>query len=256
MCLIRLGMDLWLLGYPEQAAQKRAAGLALARDLAHPFSLGYALAWDAVVQNHRRDARATREAAEATIAVSREHRLDLWLAIGTVLRGWAIAEQGEIETGIEVMHEGMTAFRATGSRFIRPYFLGLLAEQWGKLGEVERGLTLLAEALAEVERSGECWCEAELHRRQGDVSQLHDAAGSGDGNDAVEVAFQHALAVARHRAAKALELRAAVSLARLWKRQGKRRGAHRLLEELLGWFVEGPDSPEVIAARSLLAQLR
>ncbi|MDQ3700719.1 MAG: hypothetical protein M3442_07345, partial [Chloroflexota bacterium] len=143
-----------------------------------------------------------------------------------------------------------------GSRFMRPYFLGLLAEQWAKLGDVERGLTLLAEALATIQSTGECWCEAELHRRQGDLSQLRDGDRNSDGNDAAEGAFRRALAIAKHQAAKTLELRAAASLARLWQRQGKRLGAQRVLEDSLDWFVEGLDSPEMIATRSLLAQLR
>ncbi len=248
VCLIRLAVDLWLLGYSEQAAQRREESLTLARELSHPFSLGYALAWDALLQNHRQDARATREQAEATIAMSREHRLDLWLSMGTVLRGWALAEQGDTEAGIALMREGMAAFRATGSIYKLPYFLGLLAEQYGKLGNVERGLTLLAEALAAVERTAERWCEAELYRRKGALLLIR-----GDDSEA-EVALRRAIGVARYQRAKSIELRSVTRLAELWQRQGKRREARRMLEEIRRGVPEGLDTPDLTEARSLLAQ--
>ena len=247
VCLIRLALDLWFLGYPDQAARKREECLALARNLAHPFSLGYALAWDALLHVHRRDAGAVREATKPAIAVSREHRLDLWLSMGTILQGWALAEQGEIEAGIDMMRGGLATFRGTGSLYKLPFFLGLLAEQWGKLGRVERGLTLLAEALAAVQRTGERWCEAELYRRKGELL-LHADAGE------AEVAFLRALAVARYQTAKPLELRAAASLARLWQWQGKHSEAQQMLEAIRRQHPEGPDTPDLTDARSPLAE--
>jgi DNA-binding SARP family transcriptional activator/predicted ATPase len=218
VCLIRQALNLWLLGNPEQAARRQKQSLALAQRLTHPFTLGYALAWDALLQNQQRNVQATRAQAEAVIALSREHGFKLWLAMGTILRGWALAEQGrrqdEIEAGIALMRDGLAAFRATGSVYKRPYFLGLLAEQYGRLGNVERGLTLIAEALAMVERTGERWCEADLHRCKGELMLArHDAGGA-------EVAFQRVLDVARYQGAKAIERRAATRLARLRQHHG------------------------------------
>ena len=103
------------------------------------------------------------------MALGRDHRMPFWLSIATVIRGWAVAEAGEVEAGIEEIRKGMADFAATGTTFLRPFQLGLLAEQHGRNGNLERGLTLIAEALAASERTNERWCDPELHRRQGDL---------------------------------------------------------------------------------------
>ncbi len=223
VCLIRLALDQWLLGNGQEAARRRAESLHLAEQLAHPFTLGYALNWDSVLHCHRADASTARTQAEAAMALGGEHRMPLWLSFGTILRGWAVAAQGEVEAGIEQMREGMADFKATGSLFMRPFHLGLLAEQYGTLGNVERGLTLLAEALALVERTNERWCEAELYRRRGDL------LSRGGSDSEAEVAFRRSLEVARYQGARALELRSAARLAALWRRQGRNREVIRLL---------------------------
>ncbi len=146
------------------------------------------------------------------------------------------------------MGEAMTELRAAGGEYMRPYFLALLAEQYGNLGNLERGLTLVAEALAAVERTGERWYEAELHRRRGELwLRCGDAA-------AAEAAFLRALAVARSQEAKAFELRAATSLYRLRQRREQRLEAHRILAETYAWFGEGFDTPDLADARALLTQ--
>lgn len=253
ICLIRLAVDLWLLGYPEQAHQRRRAALELGEELSHPFSRAYVLAWDTVLHNLRQDVRATREQADACIALSGEHHLGMWLAMGKVLRGWALAEQGTREAGIDLMSAGMVAFRATGCEHTQPYYLALLAEQYGKLGNVERGLTMLAEALAIAERTGECWYEAELYRRRGELLGVR-----AERTTEAEAAFRRALGVARYQGAKSLELRAAMSLVRLWHRQepggGRCIEACRELAEVYSWFSEGFDTVDLIDARSLLAR--
>jgi len=215
VCLIRLALNLWLLGDPEASAQRRAECLMLAEQLAHPFSLGYALGWDAILQSHLGNAELTRTQAEAAIGLGREHRMPLWSSIGTILHGWAVADQGNVEAGIEEMRAGMTKFAATGSLFMRPFQLGLLAEQYGRLGNVQRGLTLIAEALALVERTNERWCEAELHRRKGELLSNAERDAEAEG------AFRRARDVARYQGARALELRSATRLADLWLRQGR-----------------------------------
>ena len=146
------------------------------------------------------------------------------------------------------MREAMSEFRATGAEYMRPYFLSLLAEQYANLGNVERALTLVAEALAAVGRTGEHWYEAELYRRRGEL-----VLRSGD-KDAAEAAFLRALAIARYQEAKAFELRAATSLCRLRQPLEKRAEAHRILAETYAWFGEGFDNPDLVAARALLMQ--
>jgi len=249
ICLCRLAFDLLCLGYPDLATRTEQEALALARQLSHPFSLAYALYWDAMLQNHRRAPRETQAPAEAIIALCREHRLDFWLHPAVVFHGWARAEQGEVEAGIAQMHEGMAGFPATGIVFTRPYYLALLAEQYAKGGDVERGLALVAEALDAIDRSGEHWCNVELLRIKGELLLMR-------GQDAgAEATFRRAITVARSQAARSLELRAATSLARLWLRQARHAEARQMLAEIYDWFSEGFDTADLKDARALLAQL-
>ena len=208
VCLIRLAMVLWFLGRADESDQRRTESLALAHRVAHPFSLGHALGWDAMLQSLRGDAQAARTQADAAIALSREHGLDFWLAMATVVRGWALAEAGEVQVGIDAMRAGIAAFQATGSGFAQPYFQALLATHYARAGHLAQGLSLLDEALATVQATGErCW-EAELYWLKGDL--LHTQRGRGVEAD---VAFTNALGIARYQGAKAIELRAAASLA-------------------------------------------
>ena len=165
--------------------------------------------------------RAARAAAEAATALGRDHRMPFWLSIATAIRGWAIAEQGDVEAGIEEIRQGMADFATTGTSFLRPYLLGLLAEQYGRSGNLERGHTLIAEALAASDRMGGRWCDPELHRRNGD---LHATAGD---DAAAEAAYRQAVDLARYQGARALELRSATRLAALVaaRRPGRRHRA-------------------------------
>jgi predicted ATPase len=248
VCLIRLSLALWILGDPEAAAQRRAESLRLADELAHPFTLGYALVWDAVLRSHRGEPDLARTQAEAAIRLGRDHRMPFWLSIATIIRGWAVAEQGDIETGIDEIRKGMADFRATGSLFMRPFQLGLLAEQYGRLGNVERGLTLIAEALALVERTNERWCEAELYRRKGDLL----AKSSGDGE--AEAAYRRAVDVAHYQGARGLELRSATRLADVWLRQERTFDVAPLLEPIVQSFGSATDLPDLDCARAILGQ--
>ena len=139
---------------------------------------------------------------------------------------------------------------ATGAKGTRPYFLGLLAEAYGKVGQVEEGLTVLAEALAAAHNSGERYYEAQLHRLRGELllalSREHDGEA--------EACFQQSLAVAHLQQAKSLELRAAMSLGRLWQRQGKTEHARQLLTAVYTWFTEGFDTADLQEAQALLEQ--
>jgi TOMM system kinase/cyclase fusion protein len=248
VCRSYVARPLWLLGYPDQALQRGREALALAQELAHSPSLAYALNWAATVHQFRRDALATQEQAEALIALSTEQGFPQWLAGGTILRGWALAERGEREEGMAQMRQGMAAWQATGAEVDRPYFLALLAEEYGKADQEEEALSVLAEALALVQRSGDRYWEAELHRLKGEmllIQAIPDKAQA-------ETCFQQVLAMARRQEAKALELRAAMSLSRLWQQQGKRDEARELLTPVYGWFTEGFDTADLQEAKALL----
>jgi predicted ATPase len=160
---------LWALGYPAQALQQTQAALALAHELAHPMSLGIALSWAAIVYQFRREARRVREHAEAAIALCSAQGFSFYLAWGTIMQGWALAEQGHHEEGIAQMRQGLAAQLATGAKLLRPYYLALLAETYGRAGQAEKGLTAVAEALAVVDKTGERHYEAELYRLKGEL---------------------------------------------------------------------------------------
>jgi predicted ATPase len=250
-CQALAGWPIWVLGYPDQALQSINEALTLAQELAHPFSLTIALNIAAVVHQFRREAQAVQERAEATMTLSTEQGFPLWLAYGTILRGWALTAQGEGAEGIAQMRQGLVAHRATGAEVYRPYFLVLLAEAYGEVEQPEEGLTVLVEALAIVDNTGECNWEAELHRRKGELLLMQQGQKVGN----AEECFQKALDVARRQQAKSLELRAAMSLSRLWQQQGKQEEAHQLLTEIYRWFTEGFDTPDLKDAKALLEEL-
>src|SRR5262249_20764715 len=153
--------------------------------------------------------------------------------------------------GIEQIHQGMMARRATGAETLRPYWLALLAETHGTIGQPEEGLAVLTEALTLVDTTGERWYEPELYRLKGELL-LQQAL---DNQAEAENCFQHALAIARNQQAKSFELRTATSLARLWQQQGKRQEAHDLLAPVYHWFTEGFDTADLQEAKTLLEEL-
>jgi predicted ATPase len=242
---------IWVLGYPDQALQSIHEALTLAQELAHPFSLAIALIVVALVHQFHREAQAVQERAEALIALSTEQGFPYWLALGTILRGWALTAQGEGAEGIGQIHQGLVAHRATGAEVHRPYLLSLLAEAYEEVGQTEEGLTVLAEALPIVDNTGERNWEAELHRRKGDLLLMQQGQKVGE----AEACFRKALDIARRQQAKSLELRAAMSLSRLWQQQGKKEEAHQLLAEIYGWFTEGFDTADLKEAKVLLEEL-
>jgi len=248
-CHSYLAWTLWGLGYPDQAVAAMHQALTLAEGVSHPFSLATALVIAAWLHQFRREVQAVQARAEAAITLSTERGFPQWFAGGMMPRGWALAEQGQIEEGITHMRRGLAAWRATGAELVQPYFLTLLAEAYGKGERAEDGLAVLAEALEAVHHTGECWWEAELYRLKGELLQ---AAGSG--NEA-EACFHQAFDVARRQQAKSLELRAAISLSRLWQPQGKPDAARHLLAESYGWFTEGFDTADLREAKALLEEL-
>ena len=193
------------------------------------------------------------EHAATLLELSREHKLDLWAASATVVQGWAMARQGQGADGLAVIQRGLADWRNSGAEWMRPFFLGLLAEACALSGDVQRGLDALDEALAAVERTGERWPEAELHRLRG---QLLAALPDGGRSDEASAAFQRAIEIARLQSAKSWELRAATSLAQLWRDQGKPAEARNLLVPVYAGFTEGFGTPDVKEAKALLDTLR
>ena len=241
---------LWVLGYPAQALQRSQEMLRLARQLAHPGSMAHALAWAAWLHQCRREPRLTYEWAEATLTLATEQGLPYWQAQGTILRGWALTAQGQGAEGMAQMHHGLTAHRATGTAEERSYLLALLADAYRQGDHADAGLRVLAEALAHVRLTGERFYEAEGYRLEGE--RRRQAVPD---EPQAEACFQQALTVARRQEARSLELRAAMSLSRLWQHQGKRTAARELLAPIYGWFTEGFDTADLQDAKALLETL-
>ena len=245
-----LAFTLWLLGYPEQAVAHTKEFLRLGFDAAHAQSKAFALSCAATIYQWYGDSVRVAELADEGLAFSGEQGLPFWRGIMTVTRGWARAEQGEAIEGIAEMRRGLADFRATGAEITVASHLVRLGEAYGKAGQPREGLAVLREdpALGE-DREERCW-EADLYRIKGEL--LLD---SGSDVAEVEVLFNKAIEIARCQKAKSIELRGAMSLARLWQQQSKGPEARQLLADIYNWFTEGFETADLKAARQLLSEL-
>jgi predicted ATPase len=249
-CRLVGALTLWLLGYPDQARQWSEAALTQAQGLRHTFTLNQALVFSAILHQLRREAAVTLERAEVQRALCTEHEFADYLAWGTVLWGAALAAQGAWAEGLAQMRQGLAAYQPRG-RAPWLLFLGLLAEACERTGQVEEGLHALREALEVMQTSEERMYEAEVYRLKGELLLQQSAAHQ----EEAEAWYQQALEIARHQQAKSWELRAAMSLSRLWQRQGKRTEARQLLAPIYGWFTEGFDTADLQEAKALLDEL-
>jgi class 3 adenylate cyclase/predicted ATPase len=250
-CRAYAARTLWLLGYPAQALIRIHEALALAHALGQPYSLTFAQATAAWVAQWRRDVPAVQAQAEAAIALATTHGFSQWAAMGMILQGWARARQAQDEEGMAQIRQSIAARRAARGALNIPYYLTVLADVCAHLGYPADGLQALAEAHTLVEQHAVRWWEAEVHRLRG-VLLLQQTLTQ---QDEAETWLQRALDVARRQEAKSLELRAAMSLSRLWQQQGKRQDAHALLAPIYGWFTEGFDTADLQEAKTLLEAL-
>ena len=253
VCQVQAAFALWLRGYPDRALRLSQEALRLAQDTAHPYTLAYALNWMAMVHQFCRAADEVRRWAEASLAVSGKNGFAHLTAVATVLRGWALVEQGHTKEGLAQSREGIAMAEAGETILLRPYYLGLLAAGYAKQGDSAQGLRLLDEALELLKQTGEAWWEAELYRTKG---MLLLQAGSSEGKTQqaghVEECLMRARTLARRQQAKALELRADIDLGRLWHTQGKKDMARTTLAEVYERFTEGLDTRDLKDARALL----
>jgi predicted ATPase len=250
-CRAYAGKTLWLLGYPDQALASSRDALALATQLAHPFSHAFALNIACMGLQFRREGQGVYEYADTCMALSTEQGFPHWLAFSTILRGWSVADLGQREDGLVQMRQGLSDWRALGAELFVPYYLSLMAEAYSGLKQVDAGLGALKEALEVVKRTGEDWWQAELYRRTGALL-LQQARPD---ETQAETCFQRALVIARQQQAKSFELRAGMNLAQLWQQQGKHDEARELLTPVYTWFNEGPDTADLMQAQSILGEL-
>jgi predicted ATPase len=242
---------LWALGYPEQALSSSDEALSLAEETSHSHTLAQALSLAAAFHLDRRDVERTERLARAAVALATEHDFAYWRATGSLWWGWALVQRRDVEAGLAHIRQSLAQFRARGDVQTIPHALIVLADVYGRVGEPQRGLEVLTEALGVLEQTKERRREAEIHRLQGEL--LRSLPGQ-HGAEA-EVCFKRALAVARQQSARLWELRAAGSLARLWAEQGNRRKARDLLVPIYNWFTEGFETADLQDARMLLDQL-
>jgi predicted ATPase len=252
-CLSGMTWTLWLLGYPDGALAAIREALTLAQESSNAYSLAFALNYASLLHAWRREVEFAKERAEAVMTLANEHGFIHALSVAQIRRGWALAQQGAVAEGIRQLHQGLATLRDMGTELPLSHHLALLAEAYQQGGQVEAALQALAEVLAHVDKTGERYYEAELYRLKGEC--LLAQTGKRCKEREAEECFRQALAIARRQQAKSLELRAAMSLARLWQPQGKRAEAYAPLAPIYGWFTEGFDTADLQEAKALLEEL-
>jgi tetratricopeptide (TPR) repeat protein len=252
-CLITLGRTVWVLGYPDQARRYTCQGLSLAQALAHPFTLAYAYYAAAESSFLRRDIQEILEQSKAALVLSHEHDFQVWVAAGLVIQGWAFAMQGQTDEGLRQICDVLISHQEVIHEANRLTAFVMLADVCGLAGKARDGLQTLDESLALVGKTGGRLWEAELYRLQGVLLLSQDTSQQKTAE--AETCFQKAMAIAQNQSAKSWELRAATSLARLQKQQGKQDEARKLLAEVYNWFTEGFDTADLKEAKALLEQL-
>jgi len=244
-------LALWHGGYPDQALEAANEALRRARQLRHPHTLAYALLIIGMAAISARRTVEAEELANELATLSDEHRFAFFAGLGQIFQGWALAQRGQGRAAVQRIREGLTAAEATGWRSHEPGFLGLLAEALALTGAVDDGLTVLAEALATAEASGARGADAELHRLRGELLRRLPSPEWTE----VEDRLHSALAIARKQGTRGLELRAAITLARLRRDQSRRREARDVLAPIYSSFTEGFDTPDLKDAKALLETL-
>ena len=242
---------LWLLGYPEAARTDNDDAVKIARDICHGTSLILALVYSTYVQFESGNYRAANVSVDELVAVADEKGALYWKVVGGLFRGLLFAVTGRASDAVPTINSNLAAFRAPGTKMMVPLWLPYLSRAYAGIGQLDLAWHSVEEALTMAQATGERWIEAEVHRTAGEIALLlpqPDAAKA-------QRYFERALAVAREQQAKSWELRAAMSIARLWRDQGKRSKARDLLAPVYGWFTEGFDTRDLKEAKALLEEL-
>jgi predicted ATPase len=246
-----LSWALWHRGYPDQSARAADRALAYSRQLGHAHTLAYAFCLAGKAAVFARDVATACARSSDCVTLASEHGFPVWAAWGRILRGWADTQRGEATTGIAQIRDGMAAAEGAGTRLSTPFFLDLLAEALALAGKIEEGLAALDDALAKAAASGETGWNAEIHRLCGELTRRLPHPDPVKAEDS----FRAALAIAREQGTRGYELRAATSLARLWREQGRRGEARDLLAPVYDSFTEGFDTADLKDAKRLLDEL-
>jgi predicted ATPase/DNA-binding SARP family transcriptional activator len=241
---------LWCLGYPQQAQERGLDAVKLVQDQDQPFNQALVSAYLAMLQQLRADEAVARAHAEQALELASKYQAPYYRTWAGILVSYALALEQPDEEYIGRLRGSISEFKASSARLRLPYYLSLLAQVYGKAERAQEGLACINEALAEARTHNERWWDAELHRLRGELLLMRGADAS-DG----EAALLRAIEIARSQQARSLELRATMSLARLWSAQNRSDDVRGQLSDLYAWFTEGCETPDLQAARLLLAQL-
>ena len=250
-CRYNAAHVLWLLGYPDQALQKSKDSLTLARELSHAATTATALSFAVWLAQQRGESEVMRAHMDEIMTIATEHGFSHWLPFGNFLQGWLLFEKDE-RAAITQMVKAFASERAAAAQgLFEALGVTLIAEGYRRIGQAAEGLNMITDALTRAHQTERRYYEAELYRLKGELLLVQSAADE----QQAKACFQNALKVARGQSAKSLELRAAMSLSRLWYDQGKKAEARQLLAEIYGWFTEGFDTADLKAAKALLDEL-
>jgi predicted ATPase len=242
---------LWMLGYPEAARRDAEQALRNAREIGQAAALMFTVGHVPLTHIFCGDYATANTQLDEIVALADEKGTSFWKALGMMNHGCVLALNGQASDAIHIIPSGINAWRSTGATLYLPFFLSYLARAHTELGQFDDAWRCIGEAMTAIETTNERWCEAEVHRMAGEIALLlpePDAAKA-------EAYFERALAVAREQQAKSWELRAAMSMARLWRDQGKPQQARELLAPGYGWFTEGFDTRDLKEAKALLDEL-
>jgi len=249
--LLLLSWDLWFLGRPDRALLRVSEALALAQDLGHPYTLAFAHYMTSVVHLLRGDAARAFESAEKSFEISQEQRFSLYVILSRISRGRAVGDLGRLGEAQAEIALGIDEARRNGVGFMRPMMNSWLADIHGKAGENERALSIVEGVLANIgDVTGRSW-EAELYRQRAQILLALDPSKASEAQSHLEKSIE----VARGQNAKSLELRAATSLAELWRTQGRPDQARALLKPICRWFDEGAETADLRRARDAQSTL-
>jgi predicted ATPase len=241
----------WVLGYPEQAFEYLQRCLSEAKESLHFNSKAFAHMWAAILFAFCGSNRDAETQARKLIEVSKEHGSKFWSTPATIILGSAQARCGDLDAGLRRIRDGLAMWQAIGGRQFQPYFLCLEAEACLRSAQTDAASVALAHARESLTETDQYLFEPEVQRLTGDA-----ALARGEAVHDAQIAYTAAIDSARRMSARSWELRAATSLARLWRQQGRRAEAHDLLAALYGWFTEGFDTADLKDAKALLDELR
>src|SRR6266851_294992 len=244
-------LPLWALGYPESALADTERALKNARDIGQAATLMYALAVTPITHTYCGNYSTANAILDELLTLADEKGTLYWKALGMMNKGWLLNTTRNAADAAEMITAGIGLWRATGATLFTPGHLSNLAKAYAELGQFEEAWRCIGEAMSAAETTKEKWCEAEIHRTAGEITLISPVPDASK----AEVYFERAIAIAREQQAKSWELRTAMSMARLWRDQGKRQRAHDLLAPIYGWFTEGFDTLDLKEAKALLAEL-